>query len=31
MDMPAGMIIRVVAVEGTTLKVEAMTSIIDPT
>jgi len=31
MDMPAGMTIRVVAVEGTTLKVEAMTSIIDPT
>jgi hypothetical protein len=30
MDMPAGMIIRVVAVEGTTLKVEAMTSIIKP-
>ncbi len=30
MDMPAGMIVRVVAVEGTTLKVEAMTSIIKP-
>ena len=31
MDMPAGMTIRVVAVEGTTLKVEAMTSIINST
>ncbi len=30
MDMPAGMVVRVVAVEGTTLKVEAMTSIIKP-
>ena len=30
MDMPAGMIVRVVAVEGTTLKVEGMTSIIKP-
>jgi len=30
MDMPAGMIVRVVAAEGTTLKVEAMTSIIKP-
>jgi hypothetical protein len=30
MDMPAGMVIRVVAVEGTTLKVEAMTSLIQP-
>ena len=31
MDMPAGMIVRVVAVDGTTLKVEAMTSIVEPT
>lgn len=31
MDMPAGMVVRVVAVEGATLKVEAMTSIIMPT
>jgi len=30
MDMPAGMIVRVVSAEGTTLKVEAMTSIIKP-
>jgi membrane protein implicated in regulation of membrane protease activity len=30
MDMPAGMIVRVVSVESTTLKVEAMTSIIKP-
>ncbi len=30
-DMPAGMVVRVVAVEGATLKVEAMTSIIMPT
>ena len=30
MDMPAGMVVRVVAVEGATLKVEAMTSIIKP-
>ena len=30
MDMPAGMIVRVVAAEGTTLKVEGMTSIIKP-
>ncbi len=29
-DVPAGMVIRVVAVEGTTLKVEAMTSIVQP-
>ena len=30
MDMPEGMIVRVVSAEGTTLKVEAMTSIIKP-
>ena len=30
MDMPAGMVVRVVSAEGTTLKVEAMTSIIKP-
>ena len=30
MDMPAGMVVRVVSVESTTLKVEAMTSIIKP-